>query len=280
MNNVYLDIASVIDSIGTPRFSETLYRACQAFIDFDNACLLAFDSAKRQPLCLAIRSVNKDFEVAVRLYASKYFEQCEVIEKLESMRGTSNISLTRTGVDDIIDPQYRKELFENPRIAYDMMLLETLGTMQFTIELFRLETDGVEGFSEEDERNLREIWPFVLACVQKHVKISKITSSTGKHPNSQIGPLTDMFIGKGVSPREAEVCGHIVLGYSTLAISLRLEISINTVATLRQRAYKKLGLSCMNELHAMCLQSYGNIIQEGDIQSSDFYEDLDLTTQL
>jgi DNA-binding CsgD family transcriptional regulator len=52
----------------------------------------------------------------------------------------------------------------------------------------------------------------------------------------------------GLSPREAEVCAHIVLGYSTLAIGLNLGVSVNTVATHRKRAYLKLGVCSQNVL--------------------------------
>lgn len=56
-----------------------------------------------------------------------------------------------------------------------------------------------------------------------------------------------------VSPREAEVCAHIALGYSIHAISLTLGISENTAATHRKRAYSKLGISSQNELFARYL---------------------------
>jgi DNA-binding CsgD family transcriptional regulator len=51
-----------------------------------------------------------------------------------------------------------------------------------------------------------------------------------------------------LSPREAEVCAGIILGYTTLGISLNFGISLNTVATHRKRAYRKLGICSQNEL--------------------------------
>lgn len=51
-----------------------------------------------------------------------------------------------------------------------------------------------------------------------------------------------------ITPREAEVCASIVLGYTVLGISMNLGISINTVATHRKRAYAKLRISSQNEL--------------------------------
>ena len=57
-----------------------------------------------------------------------------------------------------------------------------------------------------------------------------------------------------LSPREAEICAMILVGYTTLGISLNLEISINTVATHRKRAYKKLGIATQNELFCKCFE--------------------------
>jgi len=51
-----------------------------------------------------------------------------------------------------------------------------------------------------------------------------------------------------LSPREAGVCAGIILGYTTLGISLNFGISLSTVATHRKRAYRKLGICSQNEL--------------------------------
>ncbi len=60
-----------------------------------------------------------------------------------------------------------------------------------------------------------------------------------------------------LTQREAEICASIALGYTTLGISLKLGISINTVATHRKRAYAKLGISSQNELFARYFDNMG-----------------------
>jgi DNA-binding CsgD family transcriptional regulator len=67
------------------------------------------------------------------------------------------------------------------------------------------------------------------------------------------------------------VCAHIALGYSTLATSLHLSVSTNTVSTLRQRAYRKLGISCMNELFSLCLRSIDTTLGHVDL-GREFFE--------
>jgi DNA-binding CsgD family transcriptional regulator len=59
----------------------------------------------------------------------------------------------------------------------------------------------------------------------------------------------------GLTAREADVCAGILLGYSTVGLSLTLGISTNTVATHRKHAYAKLGISSQNELFARYLRT-------------------------
>jgi DNA-binding CsgD family transcriptional regulator len=53
-----------------------------------------------------------------------------------------------------------------------------------------------------------------------------------------------------LTEREAQICAGIVLGYTVLGLSLNLNISVNTVATHRKRAYAKLRVCSQNELFA------------------------------
>lgn len=271
MDNFYIDSAAIVDAIGRPDFSDVMIEACQSVVNFDSAIILAFDSDSNRPFCLATHYARPEIEFANELYFNKYFKNCEVLERLQEKRGSDNISLIRQSAQDIVDPDYRRDLYEMPLIAYDLMLLALDGPMYFTLELFR-QTEA-EPFSEEDERRVRDFWPLLLACLQKNVRLSKLPKFTLSRRSEQLKSLIELFLDKGVSNREAEVCGHIALGYSTLATSLHLSISVNTVSTLRQRAYKKLEISCMNELYSLCLQSFGTMLGEEADLSREYFED-------
>jgi DNA-binding CsgD family transcriptional regulator len=58
----------------------------------------------------------------------------------------------------------------------------------------------------------------------------------------------------GLTPREAEICAGIMIGHTTVGLSLTLGISMNTVATHRKRAYAKLGITSQNGLFALYLK--------------------------
>src|SRR5262249_46720277 len=63
----------------------------------------------------------------------------------------------------------------------------------------------------------------------------------------------------GLTPREAEICAGIVLGYTVTGMSLNLNISVNTVATHRKRAYAKMRISSQNELFARYFDTVGQL---------------------
>jgi DNA-binding NarL/FixJ family response regulator len=56
------------------------------------------------------------------------------------------------------------------------------------------------------------------------------------------------------TPREAQVCQGILLGKKAELIAHDLRVSVTTVATYRQRAYQKLGISSKGALFALCRQ--------------------------
>ena len=75
-----------------------------------------------------------------------------------------------------------------------------------------------------------------LSSDERHVQLQKITNVLNR---------------LHLTYREAEICAYITQGYSSIAISLILNISINTIATHRKRAYAKLGISSQRELFSL-----------------------------
>jgi DNA-binding CsgD family transcriptional regulator len=69
--------------------------------------------------------------------------------------------------------------------------------------------------------------------------------------NLQLEKITGIFTQLNLTSREAEICAYITQGYSAIAISLILNISINTIATHRKRAYAKLSISSQRELFSL-----------------------------
>lgn len=262
-SNLY---ASIISAIGRPDFNVELLQAFRNILRFDSAVLIAFNSNSDRPMCLAERGANPEFGKANDLYLDRYFQRCESIDRLRKLRDSSGLAVIRQTSGDIVNTEYRRDLYDLPGISHDMIFLSQTGDVYLILEFFR--NDPSEYFDDVDEERVREFWPIALACMNKNSRFLSLPQNTPSDPRPKIESLTDLFLKHGISKRESEVCSHIALGYSTLAISLRMEISVNTVSTLRQRAYRKLGISCMNELYTLCMQSYSSSLAEADFDDS------------
>ena len=57
--------------------------------------------------------------------------------------------------------------------------------------------------------------------------------------------------------REFEVCAALVQGWTIDGIAVHLNVSIATVRTYRDRAFRRLGIHHRNQLYGMCMAAFG-----------------------
>lgn len=153
---------------------------------------------------------------------------------------------------DFDDPTYRREFYEKPNILEEIALSADLGRGGRVYASFYRE-QGRPRFSDDDLAALQAGAPVTLQVLAKQAEISAGTpraqppSRAERYRRVKEAILDDNGL---LTPREAEVCTGIILGYTVLGLSLNMGISVNTVATHRKRAYAKLQISSQNELFA------------------------------
>jgi DNA-binding CsgD family transcriptional regulator len=162
--------------------------------------------------------------------------------------------------DDVRDVEYRHQFYVEPSFSHELVLLGTLNGTLYYSSFYR--SDCGSEFRTDDLDRVLFLADFIFKVLQRHVEIQGRGAgrtmpmepphdavNTGSR-RAAFNHLKEILLAepKKLSPREAEVCAAIILGYSTLAISLNLGISLNTVATHRKRAYSKLGICSQNEL--------------------------------
>lgn len=108
------------------------------------------------------------------------------------------------------------------------------------------------GFEAEECDRLEKIGPVLMAALAKHLELLERPASTLRpSPESVAGNLlkSDLLL----SPREAEVAGALIAGWTQRDICERTGISLASVVTYRKRAYRKraygkLGVASRHEL--------------------------------
>ena len=136
----------------------------------------------------------------------------------------------------------------------------------FTINLCRHQSS--ERLNDQQKDFLSQISNLIVQSTIQHSKLMQL-SEIAQQPiilnhhnhsveyqsqedrNLQIEKITDILTQFGLTHRESEICAYITQGYSAIALNLILNISINTIATHRKRAYAKLGISSQRELFSL-----------------------------
>lgn len=162
------------------------------------------------------------------------------------------------------DPLAREDLafhqtyYLEPGLQEEIALSHRRGDRLLYVGLYR--SRGQRMFDHDEVAAIQNLSPLVMELIGKHFELEAARGMASVPPAAELsardrrsalmqrvcdalqrdeGKLTD---------RESEICARIVVGYTTTGISRCLEISENTVATHRKRAYAKLGISAQSEL--------------------------------
>jgi DNA-binding CsgD family transcriptional regulator len=162
---------------------------------------------------------------------------------------------------DFKDTVYRQRFYDEPELKRKLVVLASVGQTHFYINFYR--GPHTPAFCGKDISKVRVLSEVAVTALCRHRELSGCTSGrpeaseipASTKPSDMYDQMRDAFVGQGwdLTPREAEICAGILMGHSTLGLSLSLGISANTVATHRKHAYAKLGIGSQCELFARFL---------------------------
>ena len=260
-------VAKVIQSLGTPDFERSLFELIQERLSIKQISGFGLESG-RDPICvLATGSNDEEIQMARELaieYTGGAYNQDPVLNWIKRHPIQQDILCNNWA--QLPDSAFRRRFYELPKIGYEAVVAARSDTRTLVLSVYR-EVDG-EPFNPDEIEYLRFLTPVVVSGVWKQMDMlmNARNSVVAEMPmanelgaiESRAARLIQMREGLmaqsgALTQREADICAHIVLGYTTLAISMILGITVNTVATHRKRAYAKLGISSQTELFGRCL---------------------------
>lgn len=110
------------------------------------------------------------------------------------------------------------------------------------------------GWFNGTERNtLASVASLMLASLHQHRRLLSTLPAPALTREEQLRRVrTALLRDPGqLTAREADICAHIVMGYTAEGAGLQLGISPQTVASHRKRAYAKLGVTSQAELFGL-----------------------------
>ena len=250
-------LGRLFESLGTAGFGAEWLKFvdCHTRVEYCTAFFLPITGA---PSVIVAESRNAGVNAA-RAAALDYLEGFisrdeNLASLMQSLRGRL-IAWRWVHRDSIADSKYRAKFYDEVHISekFSFVARATLGTIY--VSLYRGSNDSP--FQPDELRSLRRLSPVCIGALRKHLALVPPEIDRTHQRSERLRLIHGLLISQGnhLSPREAEVCAHVVLGYSTIAIGSVLGIAESTVATIRKRAYARLGINSQNELFAICLEA-------------------------
>ncbi|WBL77429.1 helix-turn-helix transcriptional regulator [Bradyrhizobium xenonodulans] len=141
--------------------------------------------------------------------------------------------------------RYRKIFFNDSDIVDKCATAIWTDATCFYVNFYRITSQG--RFGDIERARLQAIAPVIGASVARHFQQAATPDQNLAALFATRAPLANL------TPREQQVCRHILRGLSSEAISQTLGISLHSTLTYRKRAYERLGISSQNELFGIVL---------------------------
>ncbi len=248
-------VEDLVAFIGSDDFGAAFFSMFDRLFGIDH-CTVFISSGTDPRACVAeARSPRAALHVKTLAdtYAGSSFATCPIWQRVTELSKEQHRTFLLVP-QDLDDLAYRHEYYIRPNIRQELAVTGALDGDRIYAAFYR--ENGREAFPTQALEWMERSGRLILRIVQKHSHCM----SQRPGPAAPAAPTREQLFesvraaltrdDRSITPREAEICAAIVLGYTVLGISMNLGISVNTVATHRKRAYAKLQISSQNELFA------------------------------
>lgn len=264
-------ISDVIQSLGTADFNGALFGLLSEEIGVQQC--VAFGLEKGDvPVCIVAAGNCRQEQILAQTLADEYtgggFKDDPVAKWMQGFPAAKKEELTCIKWDDVPTGDFRKRFYEYPRIGHEAIIRAGSSSRMLHFCVFKSVTENP--FDERELDFLRMISPIVISSLTKQfemagprqcandlpaVSMPSLSIANAGSREARLRKVREILMDRSgqLTQREGDICAHIVIGFTTLAISLNMGITVNTVATHRKRAYAKLGISSQTELFGLCV---------------------------
>lgn len=257
LNDQFKLIGELVESLGRKDFDECFFRLYDEILGIAHCTVFEFINFEQARIIMAVSmdsEVDKSVKSLAYDYINGFFLEDPYLIELKKIEKLEQPEWKIGNPQKIEDIEYRTKFYDKPRLLHELILSYKDKRHSLIATLYRHNTQGSFTGREKEQASLYV--ELSLKMLNKHIELLNFESEKNIQENkTSYQRVYELLMNLDVlSPREAEICAMILVGYTTLGISLNLEISINTVATHRKRAYKKLGIATQNELFCKCFE--------------------------
>lgn len=195
---------------------------------------------------------SRTAQLAGRLYERSLFYRHDPNSERVSKGPTEDIMIFRQRASDILDAGYRDRLYRHFNLLERVSLIRAVNGRWYVFNVYRDVRSGA--CQPRDFAWLSDKAASLLACTAKHSALVNggLDQDRGVGSNTYLEKLL-LSIQPRLTHRERQVCSLALKGQTVEEIAEGLQVQRSTIATLRRRAYSKLGITKLNGLFALCM---------------------------
>lgn len=247
------DLAQLVASVPKPEFTDNLLKFVRQSADIANVGAFYVADMSHPAPVLSLWAGHMSsywFNRNARAILSNDRMMGSILKRIQAAQlDQLAIERWRPSPNDPITPIYmRDEVIERVTVSSR--------SGRIGMQSFYLRGKEAGWFSDAEIDRLQTTLPLVHELIGLRHRI--VGSTAFQHSAlTRISALRDRDTGPfgTLSPREAQVCDHVLQGVSVAGTALELGIAENTVRTLRRRAYAKLGVHSATQIAAMILNN-------------------------
>lgn len=252
MHDQLHDLPTVIDELGTGRFSSALMHWLHGTVRFDGFVVLGYPESGE----LAIFhdgapeadhvSCTSVYRGGMWLFSPLY------LQAKQGHKGLFHIS--DISGPDFVESDFYTRYYDAVGIKDHVAYITENGegeAMAVSIE----RSTALPAFTREEQQTLRELEPLITSLVRKNWPSFKqqVGVKQAFH-SSDHSELIELIGDKGLTPREEEALLALLKGLPNKLIARELDISVETVKVYCKNIMRKFGVSSRGELFARILE--------------------------
>jgi DNA-binding CsgD family transcriptional regulator len=246
-------LVDFVMAIGEPQFAQCAMGFVNTQCAVDHISLFILDDEfVPHFLDAASRPGSATALLAGRLYErAMFYRHDTTVRHIGKASNDSDPLMFRQRAADIRDPGYRDRLYRHFGLLERISLVQAVAGRWFAFNVYRDVRSGE--FGPSDTASLSNMAALLVTCAAKHTALTTALDDDAILPQCTFLETLLGSIEIRLTPRERQVCSLALMGQSVDGIAAALGIRKSTVATLRRRAYFKLGITKLNGLFALCI---------------------------
>ncbi len=248
--NWHKDIASLIDHVRLASFPHALTQFLTSLCHFDSIIMVMYKKSFK-PVMVYPTNPN-EHSPTLQMYLEKAYMLDPLFNVIEEGNPPGVCRLTDIAPDSFESTEYFQKCYVDFNFVDEINIIVPLDN-DSGIALTIGRKTNLGSITRSELNRLHEIYPvinslvrqFWLSMSQEFVKYETKGGAMEKALST---------FGNGIlTPREQEICGLILQGHSSKAISDKLNISVGTVKVHRKNIHTRLNTSTQSEIFTLFL---------------------------